>query len=890
MTLLVMFVTGAWATDAEWSMANWPANTTADPSYPSFNGLSFISGTSGTPKTPTYAAPSTSSESSDIEFSDGSKYKKYYGSGGSSNFRANSDGSWNSLAKVFSFEAEKGDKIKVYFRGNGDSERYMYISYEASTTERDAKTAFASASSTSRAATILEGQATKDGRVYIWMNQNMRVYAITVESGTPATSYNITWENGGHGTAPTTPTTASTFALPTMDADGDYVNTGWTANQIVKVGGEDQAIGTVLATGASVTLTAATTFTGVWKTASSFALTSASEVEVAIDGTSMITTSGNAGDVDYESGDLSVATVDGSGEIKAVGSGKTTITVTDPGNASTMGKSYTVTVLVPYPNPTAADAYTLDNSQYAFSNSDNTKYYFKNGFAITNTAKKAYGSANMGTAGTGMKFSANTQYTINVPSNVTVTYAVFTARNNYGSDKTAANWGNVFGTSYSSDALPYSNETPADKDFVLDPAQTGGTLAFTPGGNQWQAIITLNTIAYHEKYAVSYAAGEGTGTMAGTEVRGGSKFNLPASTFTPPAEKGFAGWLCNIDNVVYAAGAEYTMTDANTAFTAQYEGIEGKTIIKVTLGGGTSATVSGAIGGTADVKVQSDKKFGSGHYAGFTLAGAKTFKTGDIINVRITTASSGENTKIVIYDSDKSTVLYNTGTAGVVGDNKFALPSAVNNKATLYICRTGNSETDNGWNAYVDYIEVIRPNAVATLNASGYATYSAAADFTVTGAKAYKAALNTADKKITCTEVEAVPAGAGVLLFGEANAKVAIVNTTSAAALADNDLKGTTKADGSLVALDNTKFYYALSGDTFMKYSGTAFVANKAYFESATELSAKAFAIVFDGESTGINAIEEVAPVTKTRKVVKNGRLVIETANGEFTVSGARIK
>ena len=719
---------------------------------------------------------------------------------------------------------------------------------------------------------------------------------------TSSESYAVSFDAGGHGTAPTTPASASTFTLPTMDADGDYVNTGWTANQTVKVGGNDVAAGTEIAVGTSVTLTAATTFTGVWKIASSFALTSASEVEVAIDGTSTITTSGNAGDVDYESGDLSVATVDGSGEITAVGAGKTTITVKDPGNASTLGKSYTVTVLVPYPNPTAADAYTLDNSQYAFSNSDNTKYYFKNGFAITNTASKAYGSANMGDAGTGMKFSANTAYTINVPSNVTVTYAVFTARNNYGSDKAAANWGTVFGTDYSATALPWSNETPADKDFVITSPSAGGTLAFTPGGNQWQAIITLNTIEYHEKYAVSYAAGEGTGTMAGTEMRGGSKFNLPASTFTAPAEKGFAGWLCDIDNVVYAAGAEYTMTDAATTFTAQYAGVEGTTIIKATPTATNKATVTGSIGGTSEVSLQDytsseygGYKFGgANHRLAVTLAGGKTFKTGDIINIHITRLpDAGKTLQIFDGTGNGKNVIYEEENAnGVIGDNLIVLPAAAEGKTTIAVIRTNATDACK-WNAYIDYIEVTRPNAVVTLNASGYATYSAASDFEVSaGAKAYKATLNTSDNKITCSEIEGkIPAGAGVLLYGDANAIVTLFNTTGATALEDNDLKGTTTASGSLAAMEGSKYYYALNGDTFKHYTGSAFVADKAYFESDTELNSKAFAIVFESETTGINAIEEVAPATmKTRKVVKNGRLVIETANGEFTVSGARIK
>lgn len=67
--------------------------------------------------------------------------------------------------------------------------------------------------------------------------------------------------------------------------------------------------------------------------------------------------------------------------------------------------------------------------------------------------------------------------------------------------------------------------------------------------------------------------------------------------------------------------------------------------------------------------------------------------------------------------------------------------------------------------------------------------------------------------------------------------------------------------------------------------------AYRAYFICTTANSAKVMEMSLDGGTTAINGIEEVTPVvTKTRKVVKNGRLVIETANGEFTIDGARMK
>ena len=67
--------------------------------------------------------------------------------------------------------------------------------------------------------------------------------------------------------------------------------------------------------------------------------------------------------------------------------------------------------------------------------------------------------------------------------------------------------------------------------------------------------------------------------------------------------------------------------------------------------------------------------------------------------------------------------------------------------------------------------------------------------------------------------------------------------------------------------------------------------AYRAYFICTAAGDARVMEMSFDGGATAINGVEEIVPpTTKTRKVVKNGRLVIETANGEFTIDGARMK
>ena len=119
--------------------------------------------------------------------------------------------------------------------------------------------------------------------------------------------------------------------------------------------------------------------------------------------------------------------------------------------------------------------------------------------------------------------------------------------------------------------------------------------------------------------------------------------------------------------------------------------------------GGKTANVTGVIGGTVDKDIAGDGKFGSaGKYWGLTLASG-TFKTGDELNVHVKTAAE-QGTIAVYADKTGETLLYNSESVGVAGDNIFVLPAAVDGKSTIYICRTSS----NNWNGYVDTISVSR--------------------------------------------------------------------------------------------------------------------------------------------------------------------------------------
>ena len=313
--------------------------------------------------------------------------------------------------------------------------------------------------------------------------------------------------------------------------------------------------------------------------------------------------------------------------------------------------------------------------------------------------------------------------------------------------------------------------------------------------------------------------------------------------------------------------------------------VDGTAIVRATITSATTATVTGSIGGTSEVKLKLDteqyKFAGKGNYVGITLADG-IFQEGDVINIHTTKAA--EQGTIMIYDSKEGTNIYQeTGAMGVLGDNKFVLNSTVGGKSTIYVCRT---ETNN-WNGFVDFIEVTRPNATITLNASGFATYSSATDFEFAGADAYGMKLSATSLVGTKVTSGKIKAGEGILFKGEAGAKVAITETTGAEAIGENNnLIGTTDADNEIISSSYT-YKYALSGDTFKTFTGSL-AANKAFFGSDTAIS-NSLELVFNeaGEATAVDAIAE-ADEAKTApvKVIKNGKLYI----GNFNVAGQQVK
>lgn len=253
-------------------------------------------------------------------------------------------------------------------------------------------------------------------------------------------------------------------------------------------------------------------------------------------------------------------------------------------------------------------------------------------------------------------------------------------------------------------------------------------------------------------------------------------------------------------------------------------------------------------------------------------------------------------------DANTCTSVYVDGVA-VDGFSAVSLPLAEKSGSTGTIEVTGINATnkiefafENTYQAQMNITVTYGVSASSTLaGVSGFnkafATFCAPNNFTISGdAKAYKAAVS--GDKIVMTEIEGViPALTGVIIAGNdaASYNITFVSEDASADVTGNELLGVTvrtltstlAGSGTLLALNS-------SAAEYQTYNGTYFPSNKAYLMVSS--GARSLKIAFADETTAINAIEDIAKNGTARKYLRDGKLVIETAKGVFSVQGTQMK
>lgn len=146
----------------------------------------------------------------------------------------------------------------------------------------------------------------------------------------------------------------------------------------------------------------------------------------------------------------------------------------------------TVTPPTPTPGDATADSYIL----YSKTLSENAigTATFSNGFTITNNNSKKY---DVGSGTNYIKYSAKTQYTINIPAGIKISKIEFEGKDNY--TDADAYMGEVNGTSYETTQYTFPKDQSIKSYSIAFDSPVENTLTFTPMVKQVILKITLYT-------------------------------------------------------------------------------------------------------------------------------------------------------------------------------------------------------------------------------------------------------------------------------------------------------------------------------------------------------------------------------------------------------------
>lgn len=146
----------------------------------------------------------------------------------------------------------------------------------------------------------------------------------------------------------------------------------------------------------------------------------------------------------------------------------------------------TITPPTPTPGDATADSYIL-YSKTLSENATGTAT-FSNGFTITNNNSKKY---DVGSGTNYIKYSAKTQYTINIPAGIKISKIEFEGKDNY--TDADAYMGEVNGTSYETTQYTFPKDQSIKSYSIAFDSPVENTLTFTPMVKQVILKITLYT-------------------------------------------------------------------------------------------------------------------------------------------------------------------------------------------------------------------------------------------------------------------------------------------------------------------------------------------------------------------------------------------------------------
>ena len=251
-------------------------------------------------------------------------------------------------------------------------------------------------------------------------------------------------------------------------------------------------------------------------------------------------------------------------------------------------------------------------------------------------------------------------------------------------------------------------------------------------------------------------------------------------------------------------------------------------------------------------------------------------KTDGTLNFRTTTGGAnivsggGSSTNEIVLDFTSLAQKYSTG----------------------YIVLTGSGARI--WDVTITYVPT---DINVSVSSAKYATFSdhLDRDFSASGITVYKAASD--GSKVDLTEITdgIVPANTGVVLFSESvlnDVAIPVATTAGAGDFSGNEMVGI-NVRTVVNATASTKTNYILSNEAsgvgfYKAVDGKYLGAHKAYLSTATAASAPSF-LGFDGETTGINAVNGSEFKVNGEYYNLAGQRVAQPTKGLYIVNGKKV-
>lgn len=275
---------------------------------------------------------------------------------------------------------------------------------------------------------------------------------------------------------------------------------------------------------------------------------------------------------------------------------------------------------------------------------------------------------------------------------------------------------------------------------------------------------------------------------------------------------------------------------------------------------------------------------------------------GAIQTITFSVTNTSASSKGDATNKTSGTLIFRTATGGTnivsgggSSTNEIVLDfsSLAQNYSTGYIVLTGGGTRI--WDITVAYIPAEDFNV--SITDAKYATFSdyVARNFSTSGIEVYKAASDGTKVNLTKINDGIVPAYTGVVLFSETvktDEPIPVVTTAGTGDFSGNELVGI-NVRTVVNATESTKTNYILSNEAagvgfYKAVDGKYLGAHKAYLSTATAASAPSF-LGFDGETTGINAVNGSEFKVNGEYFNLNGQRVAEPTKGLYIVNGKKV-